>query len=78
LFSTKLDVAKTADGRVMVYSNGKTAYGYPMRKCRNCSWKGDFTIAPQPPEPMPKSTYTLPPQSIMDDDDEDYINHYYH
>ena len=73
----KRAAATTTDGRPMVYANGQVAFGWARRECEACGWLGDFIVEPQPappPKPMPAKTYI----DVMDDDDEDYINHYYH
>jgi len=78
LWNSQKAVATNSSGKTLVHPTGETAYGYPMRKCKSCAWVGDFVIIPLPPTPPPASTRPLPPEAIMDDDDEDYINHFYH
>jgi|GEM_PF-1930406 len=78
-FTTKQAVATNSAGQTLVHPNGQPALGYPMRKCPKCEWMGDFIITPQTPAATPPGAASnRVPLDLLDDDDEDYINHYYH
>ena len=62
-------------GELMRDALGQPRLGIPSRKCRECAWVGDFILLPPSAPPIGSKNIYL---DDIDDDDEDYINHYYH